>query len=246
MCRHSQAPPNFKFQDSHLETPSPRQSPWSTTPPSQRAGYTSDSHTVTRQPSRCGARTRLGFQVPSVQPLNVQNCAKLGTNLQGHFSFARLTDTCLRARSAASPVSIAPHPLFKFSTPPTLRIYEQWIIPQRMRPVPVDSLRPAMAPAIGVWQTLRRHVSQFPKTQSRRHPLLLDNPLPTNIAPRKYRLSCTSSTARAARQTHSSSDHAPSQLHNLCPPHDGLFNRATYAERLPARARRSARSPPSS
>ena len=84
MCRHSQAPPNFKFQDSHLETPSPRQSPWSTTPPASGPA-TCQIHTQSHaSPAVAGLNLTL-ISSFTTQPLNVQICESLhvqGTTTQ--------------------------------------------------------------------------------------------------------------------------------------------------------------------
>ena len=114
MCRHSQAPPNFKFQDSHLETPSPRQSPWSTTPPASGPA-TCQIHTQSHASPAVAGPNLTRISSFTTQPLNVQILRQIGNQPSGSLSSARLPTTRLRARSAASPVSIAPHPLFEFS-----------------------------------------------------------------------------------------------------------------------------------
>ena len=85
MCRHSQAPPNFKFQDSHLETPSPRQSPWSTTPPASGPA-TLQTHTQSlASPAAAGPEHDSDFKFRQSSHSTCKICAKLGTNLRGHF-----------------------------------------------------------------------------------------------------------------------------------------------------------------
>ena len=145
----------FKFQDAVTKTVTLVDNA-----PNQRAGSTPNSNTVTRQPSRRGPRFDSDFKIP---PLS-HSTHKFAPNREPTFGVILICSpadhppscslrnfTCVDCSSSSLRIFKVAALTYPTPCPSTLRIYEQWIILQRMQPVPVDSLRSAMAPAIGVW-----------------------------------------------------------------------------------------------
>ena len=158
------------------------------------------------------------FMSPSVITNCTEICSKSGLKLRGpllshavdhHHSCSLRRFTCVDCPSSShrnfqgsSPQLLPPRPTRPFKPQP-------WIPPRRMRPVTAQSGSSAMAPAIGVWQTLRRHVCPFPRLQIEifpPHPAL--HPATGNEFQLSSRSLCTSLTAQATRQTRSSFDNA--------------------------------------